>query len=97
MVTFRGPKGDMSFHPIVRKSVREGHWRDRIGADGCYRYKSPSERDLAMPPKNTTQRVSATPSLQRPAWWSDAEAARKAALSEARPCVLILNVDSSAL
>ena len=33
----------------------------------------------------------------RPAWWTDARAAREAALGAARPCVLILNADSGAL
>jgi hypothetical protein len=36
-------------------------------------------------------------SLHLPPWWTDVEAARKAALLAAKPCVLILNADSSAL
>ncbi len=36
-------------------------------------------------------------SFQRPPWWTDVKAARKAALLAAKPCVIILNADSGAL
>jgi len=36
-------------------------------------------------------------SMRQPPWWVDAQVARRTALNDARPCVLILNADSSAL
>jgi hypothetical protein len=44
------------------------------------------------------QRKRHSTSLQRQLpWWTDAKAAREAALRSREPCVLILNAESSAL
>jgi hypothetical protein len=50
---------------------------------------------MTSKPAVKTARIPA--SQQQPPWYTEAQTARKTALDEARPCVLILNADHSAL
>jgi len=53
--------------------------------------------ELNMKRKQQARQLAASKPPQRLPWRTDALAAREAARTEGRPCVLILNADSSAL